>query len=319
MSPPGSSHQTSTALQTSCQSGEQTSGPREGGAGPGGGASWRAGSKEAGLGGGGPWRGFEREGRRGGGGGASGPGRRTSGGSREGGQEGRTHTATLRVSRGRGRQRSADGGVRAGAAWRGGEAAAAEGSGRAAGLGGRGLTVPALPHTCCHTGTDRAGGRVPGGAGARAGSDPSGALRGAWGACSGGGGIRCRPGDALRGCGRSWHPGAGARSMVSVVVVVACGLLPPSCSRRQNAASPGSTTEVVFLWEPVVVLALFLRLLGSLKEEGGGPSRDSGFLLQIVQQAPLSQSKSAVCASPVHTLKPQFVLSSFSILSWFIC
>lgn len=69
------------------------------------------------------------------------------------------------------------------------------------------------------------------------------------------------------------------------------------------------------------MLALFLRLLGSLKEEGGGPSRDSGFLLQIVQQAPLSQFKSVrtslVCASPVHTLQAtvctEFILRTFLV------
>lgn len=51
-----------------------------------------------------------------------------------------------------------------------------------------------------------------------------------------------------------------------------------------------------------------------------GPSRDSGFLLQIVQ-APLSQFKSVrislVCATPVHTLQAtvctEFILHTFLV------
>lgn len=110
-------------------------------------------------------------------------------------------------------------------AWRGGEAAGAGGSGRPG--GGTRLTVPALPHTCGGPGrAPRARSEVPGGAEGRAGAVASArALRGAE---SGSGRVRRSAAAAVAGTPGARGSVQGVRSMV-----VASGLVPPSCSPRQ--------------------------------------------------------------------------------------
>lgn len=119
-------------------------------------------------------------------------------------------------------------------AWRGGEAAGAGGSGRPGNAGwGTRLTVSALPHTCCGPGrAPPARSEVPGGAEGRAGAVASArALRGAE---SGSGRVRRSAAAAVVGTPGARGSVQGVRSMV-----VASGLVPPSCSPRQ--VFPGET------------------------------------------------------------------------------